>query len=71
MFGWLRRPEAPAAPLRAVEVAVAPAAGPVPARRAEAVLRRVEWTVLRRLDVHDPRVAEAVSEQAGELSAGS
>lgn len=50
MFGWLRRPEAPAAPLRAVEVAVAPAAGPVPARRAEAVLRRVEWTVLRRLD---------------------
>ena len=40
MFGWLRRTEKPAekAPL------------PQPAVRADAVLRRLEWTVIRRLD---------------------
>ena len=40
MFGWLRRTERSAAP----------AVLPQPAVRADAVLRRLEWTVIRRLD---------------------
>ena len=47
MFRFLRRPESREAPATA---RVADAKAPVPRRAAEAILKRLEWTVLRRLD---------------------
>ncbi|RZI98196.1 MAG: DUF58 domain-containing protein, partial [Haliea sp.] len=52
MFGWFRRsePVAPAAPVAHAARAVEPTAADALSGSADQVLRRLEWTVLRRLD---------------------